>query len=239
MMPIHHSQAMFGFKSYKDEVLNHWIAFADGFQFPPSEFYQAVEQRLKERNLPGLEISHVEYAEGGLLSMKRVYLRMMRERLAFDTCATPFGNTYLFSCRATHSVPIIQLWHLLALMAVGGGTLLTFLAWLGFIYGCIAFGSLMVALLWTLLNARVLRIGNLDQLILNTPAIGPIYELWIRKETYYRKDTRLAYLNLVPKIIEELANETTSAKGVKLTRQYESTPIFGGIYKPVTPKSAP
>lgn len=230
---------MFGLKSYRDEVLNHWIAFADGFQFPPSEFYEAVEQRLQQRELPGLELSRVEYAEGGLLSMKRVYLRMIRERLAFDTCATPFGKTYLFSCRTTRSVPVIQLWHLLVLLGLGGGTHFGLMAWLGIKYGSLAFATLLLAILWTLRNARVLRIGDLDKLLLNTPVIGPIYERWIRKETYYREDTRLAYLHLVPKIIQELAEEVTAAKGAKLTRQYENAPIFGGIYKPVTPSPAP
>jgi hypothetical protein len=125
------------------------------------------------------------------------------------------------------------------LLGLGGGTLFGLLAWLGIKYGCIAFATLLVAILWTLRNARRFRMGDLDKLLLNTPVIGPIYERWVRKETYYREDTRLAYLHLIPKLIQELAEEITVAKGVKLTRQYENAPIFGGIYKAVTPNPAP
>jgi hypothetical protein len=225
---------MFGLNSYKDEVLNHWFAVADNFMFPPQEFYASVEKRLQERKLPGLQLSRVEYAEGGLLSDKRVYLRLMRERLAFDACASPFGNTYFFSCRTVHSVPMIQLWHLLLMLWVTSFVFGGLITLLGFQFGFIAFITLIGALAWTLRNARVLRLDDIDRTLMNMPVVGPLYERCFRKETYYRHDTRLVYLELVPKIIEELARETTAEKGVKLVRQYELAPIFGGIYKPVT-----
>ncbi|HTR42519.1 MAG TPA: hypothetical protein VMH87_12975, partial [Pseudomonadales bacterium] len=63
-----------------------------------------------------------------------------------------------------------------------------------------------------------------------------IYENWFRKETYYRLDARLAYLNIVPAIIKAIAEEFTGAKGIKLVRQYERAPIFGDLYKPVPPR---
>src|SRR6266576_1264072 len=108
------AMTLFSFKSKKDEVLNHWIAFAELFSFPPQEFYQLIEKQLTERKIPGLEISRVEYGEGGLLSDQRMYLRMIRERLAFDTCAAPFGSGFFFSCRTVYSPVVVRLWHLLA-----------------------------------------------------------------------------------------------------------------------------
>jgi hypothetical protein len=75
--------------------------------------------------------------------------------------------------------------------------------------------------------------------LIKTPVIGPIYERWFRKETYFRTDTRLLYLDTVPKIIKRLAEEATAANGVKLTRQYEQAPILGELYKPVPVREEP
>ena len=88
---------IFGFKNKKGEVLGHWISFVDGFSFPPQEFYSNPEKELEARKIPSMEMSRLEFAEGGWLAAKRTYLRVMRERLAFDTCAAPFGNSYFFS----------------------------------------------------------------------------------------------------------------------------------------------
>ena len=63
---------LFSFKSKNDEVLNHWIAFADGFNLPPGEFYDALQKELLVRKIPNLEIAKIEYPEGGLLSEGRV-----------------------------------------------------------------------------------------------------------------------------------------------------------------------
>ena len=104
------------FKTKKADVLEHWIAFVEGFQLPPSEFYESVERELKNRQIPGMEMSRVEFAEGGILSDKRVYLRMVRERLVFDVCAAPFGTSFFFSCRFAEIPAVVQLWQLLALI---------------------------------------------------------------------------------------------------------------------------
>jgi hypothetical protein len=63
-------------KTNSEEVLNHWLGFADEFTLAPQEFYAAVERELETLKIPGLEISREEHAEGGLLSAKRVYFRM-------------------------------------------------------------------------------------------------------------------------------------------------------------------
>ena len=176
------------------------------------------------------------YAEGGLLSEKRVYLRLLRERLAFDLCAAPFGTTYFFSCRTVHSPPVVKLWHLLviAILLLGVYMLLNYL--LGFEYACIAMVALVIAIAQVFQNAISLGLADLDNALMKIPAIGPVYESWFRKETYYRLDTRLVYLKLVPEIIRQVADEVTGAKGIKLTQQYERAPIFGELYKPVPPK---
>jgi hypothetical protein len=229
--------ALFGFKSKKGEVLNHWIAFADGLSLSPQEFYAAVEKELATRKIPSMEMSRVEFAEGGFLSDKRLYLRMLRERLAFDTCAAPFGTGYFFSCRAVYIPPEVQLWHLLVicwLFSVIFGLLFLLL---GFSYACTAFVALLIALAQVFRNTIALGLADLDTALIKTPVLGPMYEKWFRKETYYRLDTRLVYLEIVPKLIKELAEEATAAKGVKLVPQYESAPVLGELYKRLPPKA--
>jgi hypothetical protein len=61
---------------------------------------------------------------------------------------------------------------------------------------------------------------------LRIPALGTIYEDWFRPETYYREDTRELYLTLLPKIIQEAAEEITGAKGLKLERLDPSAPML-------------
>ena len=111
---------LFGIKSKKDEVLNHWIAFLDGFNYSPQEFYAAVEKNLAARKVPSMDISRVEFSEGGALSDKRIYLRMIRERLAFDVCAAPFGTGYFFSCRSVYAPAVVTLWHVLGVLLFFG-----------------------------------------------------------------------------------------------------------------------
>ena len=43
-----------------------------------------------------MEVSRVDYAEGGLLSEKRVYLRLLRERLAKRMVRRSFGKQSFF-----------------------------------------------------------------------------------------------------------------------------------------------
>jgi hypothetical protein len=228
--------SIFGFKSNKDEVLDHWISFADGFTLPPQEFYEAVEKEMTARKIPAMKVSRVEYAEGGLLSEKRLYLRMLRERLAFDMCAAPFGNSFFFSCRTVHSPPMLRLWHIAIAFVFFGVVYSLLVKELGMLFANIAIVALLIAIAETFRNAVGLGLADLDNALMKIPVVGPIYENWFRKETYYRQDTRLAYLKIVPEIIKNLADDMTGAKGIKLTQSYERAPIFGELYKRVPPK---
>jgi hypothetical protein len=229
---------LFGFKSKKGDVLNHWIAFADRFSYPSQEFYNTIEKELEARQIPGLEKSRVEFAEGGILSEKRIYLRMLRERLVFDTCAAPFGAGYFFSCRTVYIPPVIKFWHILVLLALFCIAYSLLSALLGPTYALIAWVGLLTAIAQVFQNAVGLGLADLDATLIKVPVVGPVYERWFRKETYYRVDTRLTYLDLIPHLVQKLADEVTAAKGVKLVRRYQVAPILGELYKPVSPPEA-
>ena len=227
---------MFNFFQKKAEVLEHWISFAEEFQFSSAEFYAAVEKELDARKVPGLEKSRIEFAEGGLLSDKRVYLRMLRERMVFDVCAAPFGTRYFFSCRMAEIPSVIQLWQL-AVVVVGVGIIAAlFWKFLGFILGTTGLVVTLGFLVYFLRNAVAMGMQNIDAALIQSPVVGPIYERWFRQETYYRVDTRLMYFDTVSNVVKKLADEVTGSKGVKLVRQYEQSPILGELYKPVQPR---
>jgi hypothetical protein len=230
---------LFGFENKKGEVLDSWIDYAPAFKYPPQDFYAAIEQELANRKFPTMKISREDFAEGGLLSDKRVYLRMFRERLAIYACAAPFGTDYFFSCRTVHVPALVRLWHILAAFAFFAVIGRLFLQPLGITFTIIALIALVFALAGVLRNAASAALSNLDALLLRIPVISTFYEDWFREETYYRLDTRALYLKYVPEFVEALAQEVTAAKGVKLVRHNESPPILGDLHKPPSPPTQP
>ncbi len=229
---------MFGLKSKQntDEVLNHWIASANDFSFSPEEFYQIVQQQLEALEVPGLEISKKEYAEGGILSSQRIYLRLIRERLAFDICAAPFGTRYFFSCRTVYSPALVKFSDIILVLLYLGLIGRGLYPLLGPIYCGVALAAIVLTMGFMFKSVVAKSIGNVDAALIKIPGLGPFYEQFFRKETYYRHDTRLMYLDTIPAIVQTVADEITAAKGVKLIREYQIAPILGELYKPLPPR---
>jgi hypothetical protein len=223
---------MSNFFKKKAEVLNHWFAFADGFQTSSSEFYDALAKELSARQVPQMELSRIELPEGGLLSEKRVYLRMVRERLVFDVCAAPFGSGFFFSCRTAEIPLVIPVVQLLCAGLLGLGVAALLVNWLGMFWGAVIVVLGLAGSIYILRNAVALGLQNLDTTLLQMPVLGPLYEVLLRKETYHRIDSRLCYLEVVPTLVKKLAEDAAAAKGVKLVRQYELAPVLGELYRP-------
>jgi hypothetical protein len=230
---------LFGFENKRGEELDYWIDFARTFNFPPQDFYTAIEKELADRKFPSLEMSRQDFSEGGLLSDKRIYLRMFRERLAVYTCAAPFGTGYFFSCRTVYVPALVRLWHILAALASLSLIGRVFLQPLGFAFTVIALVSFVFALAAVLRNAASAALADFDALLLKIPVISTFYEDWFREDTFYRLDTRVLYLKQVPAIVKELADEVTAAKGVKLVRQHEWPPILRDLYNSPAPAAEP
>lgn len=225
---------MFGQPPRKAEVIRHWYALVPGFTTPALEFYADIEKSLHERQVPGLEISRVEFAEGGLLSDKRQYLRMTRERLVFDVCAAPFGTSFFFSCRFAEIPAAIQFWQILLLVVtfyIGLALVWNFVGiWKGTVL-LLIFCALAVFLLR---NAVAMGLRDLDASLVKSAWLGPIYERFFRKETYYREDTRLMYCDLVDQVVKDRVEEVTGAEGVNLVRFNDYNPVLGELYRPTS-----
>ena len=217
---------VFGFENKKGEILDEWIVYADSFNLPPQEFYAALESEITARRIPGLEMSREEFAEGGLLSDRRIYFRMFRERLALYTCAAPFGTGYFFSFRAIYVPALLRLWHILAFIVVFGAIGGLLIQFLGFTFAIVAFVTLLFALAAVFRNATASAISDLDRVLLRIPILSTIYENLFREDTFYRIDTRTLYLKTLPEIIRLLADEVTAAKGAKLVPRLERAPVL-------------
>ncbi len=211
---------MFASKSKRDadSISNYWITSVKNLSMSPLEFYTAVENALQKIKVPGLKIDREEIAQGGLLSDKRIYLRLMRERLAFYICAAPFGTRYFFSCRSVYVPPAVKIWHVTAGLAAIGTVFLTLAHLLDEVFVGVAMLSLILATILRFHNVLALELQDVDALLLKIPFISRIYQLYFRKETYYRIDTRNMYLETIPKIVRDLVDDVTGAKGIKLVR---------------------
>ena len=84
-------------RAIPNHVFSHWFTTIDGFASSPSEFYKAIEAKIEERRIPDLKTNEITCSEGGLLSAKRVYLRIIRKGKIFDICGAPFGSGFFVS----------------------------------------------------------------------------------------------------------------------------------------------
>ena len=223
---------IFTFKNKRGDILDTWLYSAEGVSIQPQEFYSSVQQRLEDQKIPKMEISRVDFAEGGLLSDQRQYLRLMRERLAIDACAAPFGKYFFFSCRIVYVPALVRLWHIIAtffFMCLFGGLLMLLL---GPIFAGIAFVTFLFAVAAVFRNAGSAAFSDLDTLLLEIPIVSTIYEDWFRPETYYRIDTRTLYQTVLPELIRAAAEEVCGGKGLKLVQQSGSTPVLTELHRP-------
>jgi uncharacterized membrane protein YbaN (DUF454 family) len=220
-------------KPAQANVLSHWYTPVPNFNMSTQEFYNKVEAELKAQQVPGLEVSRVEFLEGGLFSAKRQYLRLTRERLTFDVCAAGFGVNFFFSCRFAELPLKIKFSGVLLLFILCALFLGTMSYTLGTVGIVISVLPLLVGV-YILKNALNFGLESLDKALIKHPTFGPLYEYFVRKETYYRQDTRLMYMTVVEGIVKKLVEEETATKGVKLLSQYEYAPILGEQYKPTT-----
>ncbi len=154
-------------------------------------------------------------------------------------CAAPFGTAFFFSCRFAQIPAEVKLGELLALLigicAAAFGGLYMFGNMFG-IAGVVMFplvlAALFVAAVYVMRNAVAMGLRDLDAALIKTPILGSVYEAWFRKETYYRHDTRLMYCDTVNAVVKAKVEEMTGAKGIKLIRFNEYSPLLDELYRP-------
>lgn len=216
----------------KAGLVSHWFVLLEDFNASTKEFYATIQAEVKQRELPLSDMAHVEFAEGGALSAKRDYLRFRHERLVIDLCAAPYGTDYFFSLRVCELPIRFGFFEVLLTLFA------TFVAFnasvevLGPLFGpAILLVTVAVLAFWTSRQSLMADTRNLDDALLRTPLIGAFYELVLRQDTYHRHDTRLMFLRALDVIVKRQVSDVVAAKGVKLGKQFELSPLLGELYE--------
>lgn len=77
-------------------IIGRWKALIDGLDYSADIFYQTLERKFNQREIPELVMGRVSFSQRGVLSQKRIYLRLIRNEFIFDICACPMGKGAFF-----------------------------------------------------------------------------------------------------------------------------------------------
>lgn len=77
-------------------VHSHWHHLFEDRPFEPGEFYDHLKQAIGEKGMEGVQFSDITHSEGGLVSAKRLYLRVQFRQYMMDICAAPFAKEGFF-----------------------------------------------------------------------------------------------------------------------------------------------
>lgn len=224
----------------KAEVFNHWGTAIHGIHLSAKQFYEKLEVEIRSRQWPGVEVLRTFDSEAGLLSHRREYMRVIRQRQVFDICACTFGRDYFFTMREAEIKPQLTLATVLIFLLVLSLLFQFCVSTFGIIGGAINFGVFVVVGFLLLMSVLRLGLTRLDGTLMRTPVLGPIYEnIFRRSTTYFQHDTRVVFLKLMNDVLKEYVDEETAAKGIKLLSCFEHQPMLDGLYKTVMRETAP
>jgi hypothetical protein len=71
---------------------------------------------------------------------------------------------------------------------------------------------------------------NLDQLLIQTPVVGYLYERFFRKITLYRLDLTSMYLTSVHRAVTKVLDELTKAQGIPPLSELERRPVMRELF---------
>lgn len=208
------------------EILEHWFSLVSNHHIPVGEFYDSLMENIVSKKLPGLDSERVELAEGGPISDNREYLRFSRERLRFDVCLAPVGVDSFFSYRFYALPARVEPWQVLAILILFGIAVQLVGKVIGFVLGPAILFAVLVFLVWIARNAIGLGLRDLDSALLKSPLIGTIYDRYLRRDTFYRQDMRMAYGVVVSATVKTVAEQFMGKEGVDLVRSFESSPML-------------
>lgn len=213
-------------------VISHWYHYVEGFSTSAMDFYASVEEAVKGRELPGASLSRVEFKEGGVLSAKREYLRVQREKAVFDLCAAPYGKQGYFFSWWLAELPGNPLVWLFATLGIGFAYLVLFaILWAMLGDSC---GGIVLFILFVLAGIpgglyalgygiREGAIGD-EEMVLAMPFIGWLYERVFQPTTYYRIDTALMFQEAVRASVNEVLEDLFSEQGLRALASEDLAP---------------
>ncbi len=200
---------------------SHWQVMVPDFETSTDAFYQLLRASIEKRRLPDVEVSEKEFSEGGILSARRRYLRLRRDRLVFDVCSAPFGTSWFFSCRAGEIPMRLRWWESASIVAAGLGVLAAHVAVLGPAWGCGIFVLNLASFLFLLNNLVATELYGLDAALTRVPVLGAFYETYFRGDSYHRDDTRRMCYASVDRLVRDAVEATTGVRPENSAEFYE------------------
>lgn len=189
-----------------DTVVSHWSKLLEGVQESPQAFYTSITEAVNKREIPGAHTSNVEWAEGGVGSAQRLYLRVERGDDVVDICGAPFGTAFFVSSWLCAPPPNL----LNAVLLLIGGLVLAMV--LGS-QGLDFIQSFLIGLDFLfMMGVFVLGI------------IRPIY--FPPRPTFYRMDTANMFYTAVHDSVVEAVDGLTTSKGVRGLSAEDKKPIM-------------
>lgn len=203
---------MFGiFGRPKVIVQSHWYAPLWDYQTSVESFYVALEEEIKKRRFPQVQLSRVVLQEAGMLSGGREYLRIRRDHHLFDIGTAPFGDCWYYCCRGCALRRRMRFWEILLVLAGIASFAGIYILAFGRDIGLGILGGSLIAGIALLVQAG--KWPELDNMLIDLPVFGGIYEVFFRVETYHRQDNRHMFLELVSSLIRGKVEEDALGNG--------------------------
>jgi hypothetical protein len=208
----------------RGEIISHWHFLADDMRASALNYYTAVEEELKRREVPAIQTERVDWREGGVTTAKREYLRVRRERLTFDLCAAPFGAGYFFSWwLAVQRSPYAAMLGYVGLVVILGIAFWLFGA-LGIVPGLIVFLAALAAGLATVEQAAREGTTLPEDVVQSMLVVGPLYERVFKPVTYYSLDTTIMFQESVRRAVNTVIAGERSGQGLRALSPEEERP---------------
>jgi hypothetical protein len=223
-----------------DSIISHWCHLIDNLKASPLEFYHRLHEVIRERQIPNLEEGRIDWREGGPLSPKRQYWRLLRERITIDICAAPFGTGFFVSWRLGQlrlRLNVLGLLILLVGLASAASAIYEkyrFEFWIHpeYLYWTIGIPSAMAVLLLFIMRGAVgAGLADFDALLLHTPIVAGFYERFLRPITYYRIDVAMMYEEAVHRAVMQVIDELADAQKLPRLSEAQRKPILRDFYK--------
>lgn len=197
-------------------VLSRWHSLIDNFSTSGLDFYTAVEEAVRRRQVPDVSFTRIEFKEGGFASARRIYLRIERGRVAFDLGAAPYGTGYFFSWWMLKLGPKFPYLYLLGfLVAIGIGTpLLSY----PFRNSCAYLFFVPLAALGVVATLAILarnEVFGAEEDILAIPILGWIYDKVFSPITYHSMDTALMFQESIRRAVNEVIDGLLAGQGLR------------------------
>lgn len=207
-------------------VVSNWHTLIDGFNTSGLDFYKAVEEAVKAREVPDAKFSKVDFKEGGFASAKREYLRIERSNVAFDICAAPYGNGFFFSWWLSRLGPEHPLLYLLGFIAACFFGPLILASPFGGLAYFLALPMMLVAVIVGLALLARQEVFGPEEHILAIPILGWIYEKIFNPITYYSLDTALMFQESVRRAVHEVIDGLLTEQGLRALSETQKKPTI-------------